>query len=219
MQVKLTEPGRLRVALSGEDLLRLHISYDQLDYRNLKSKQLLWRLLRDAGPITGFTPQPGGRLLIEVYPDGSGCVIYFTTIQAVEESRGRTSGGAGGEVRRQPPGLEALFQEENVVSKAKPRLRRLKCEPFVFEFSDAEDLLSAIDRLRGDTELRNSALYRQGERYRLILRYPAEGGGFLDDMYEYGICRGAGRLAAAFTEEHWETLLKEDAVKKFGAFM
>lgn len=60
--------ARLRVALTREELEELGLSYDALDYRDLRTRSLLLTLLETARGAVEF--EAGGRILVEVAPRG-----------------------------------------------------------------------------------------------------------------------------------------------------
>lgn len=73
------------VELTEGELKGFHLTYEQLDYQNSRTRLLLKTLLNHAGGITGFYKHTQ-KLLVEVYPaPQKGCVIYFTKL----ESRGK----------------------------------------------------------------------------------------------------------------------------------
>ncbi|WP_302823204.1 adaptor protein MecA, partial [uncultured Anaerotruncus sp.] len=77
MEYQQLGPRRLRVALTREELEELGLSYDALDYRDLRTRSLLLTLLETARGAVEF--EAGGRILVEVAPAGEGgCEICFS---------------------------------------------------------------------------------------------------------------------------------------------
>lgn len=77
MEYQQLGPRRLRVALTREELEELGLSYDALDYRDLRTRSLLLTLLETARGAVEF--EAGGRILVEVAPTGEGgCEICFS---------------------------------------------------------------------------------------------------------------------------------------------
>lgn len=68
MEYQQLGPRRLRVALTREELEELGLSYDALDYRDLRTRSLLLTLLETARGAVEF--EAGGRILVEVAPPG-----------------------------------------------------------------------------------------------------------------------------------------------------
>lgn len=69
MEYQQLGPRRLRVALTREELEELGLSYDALDYRDLRTRSLLLTLLETARGAVEF--EAGGRILVEVAPAGA----------------------------------------------------------------------------------------------------------------------------------------------------
>ncbi len=79
MRIEKEPSGSLKVELTSGELHQFHLTYNQLDYKEKRTRELLKHLVQHAGAMTGFSPL--GKLMIEVFPaPGSGCVIYFTSL-------------------------------------------------------------------------------------------------------------------------------------------
>ncbi len=72
---------RLKILLTGEDMQRFAITYDQLDYADEQTRKVILQLLEMARMETGFE-LGNTKLFIEAYPyEQEGCVIYFTGLE------------------------------------------------------------------------------------------------------------------------------------------
>lgn len=89
------------------------------------------------------------------------------------------------------------------------------CEPVIFSFYETEDLINGalqLFSLHGH-RLLQSALYKNGEIWQLILRpMDGENGPAVNLMSEYGIRASGGGLLASMIEEHCKPIIKEHAI-------
>lgn len=87
--------------------------------------------------------------------------------------------------------------------------------PVVFEFDGAGELTACAEKTqeRYAHRILHSRLYRFGGRYRLVV-YPLDYSDRLSIYFlsEYGKMVAEGELAAAFTAEHGEELIAQDAI-------
>lgn len=130
----------------------------------------------------------GKRMMIEAAPGGDGCLILVTLLHS-GRSKGRN------------------------VYKIKQ-----SCGVLVYEFSTAEDLMCAMERLYRLRRYPESAsLLLQGEKYRLVLSVrgglppPAEA-----LLSEYGKLIGKTRAAAAAALEHGQLLSQGNLIHEIG---
>lgn len=190
MKFRLIRYDKLKVQLSCLDMKNLSLSYADMDYSDEITREAMLLLLDKAKAATGFDASDS-RLFIEVYPDGEGCVIYFTAINTDRP-------------------LTGLHREGYSV------------EPAVFEFDDIDILITAAAKLFKKLchRIYKSSLYRYKDKYRLIV-LPLD---YLDRLSvgflcEYGDKIGEGEVLAAFTEEHGEPLLVENAIDAIAEYM
>jgi hypothetical protein len=86
VRIEQDMPGRLKVSLKKEDMQKLSLDLDHLDYNDDRTREVLQMLLRDAGKLAGFSHC--GRLLIEAFPTPSeGCILYFTCLEKEKPRR------------------------------------------------------------------------------------------------------------------------------------
>ena len=80
MQIEREAVDRLKVGLTGEELMRFRLTYEQLDYQNRRTRLMLQTVLSGAAHAAGFL-QGRKKLMIEVFPaPGRGCTIYYTAL-------------------------------------------------------------------------------------------------------------------------------------------
>lgn len=71
--------GSIMVELSSEDMQRLDITYDMLDYSNIETRRVLWTVLDEARLALGRDIDISEKMLIEAIPSADGgCVFYFS---------------------------------------------------------------------------------------------------------------------------------------------
>lgn len=79
MDIQPIGSNKFLVGLNREDLRRLDITYDTMDYSNIETRRVIWTILDSVRKNTGRDIDPSGNLLIEASPDGSGgCILMFT---------------------------------------------------------------------------------------------------------------------------------------------
>ncbi|HIZ84561.1 MAG TPA: adaptor protein MecA [Firmicutes bacterium] len=202
MHISLEEPGRLKITLTGAELRRFSLDYEQLDYENPLTRRALSALMAEASAETGFRFQPG-RLLIEAFPaPGGGCELYFTMLA-------------------DPDGPAADIQPARafpVSGERRLRLRRTGGAVYTFEFAGADDMLAAMEQLysRPETAAAESDLYIWGDGYRLIYRPRPEDRFAPRQMEEYASAVYRTAAAAAYTAEHGRLLAGGRAVARVG---
>ncbi len=79
MKIKALAENKIRVDLTKSDLEGFNITYDELDYSDVKTKRVIWTLLDEAKKTLGQELNISGRLTAEVCEKkNGGCVIFFT---------------------------------------------------------------------------------------------------------------------------------------------
>lgn len=84
MHIVYENPDRLLIRLSGQDMRELNITFEQLDYRDPHTRQVMKELLRIAGASEWFRGRQS-KTLIEVFPADDGCEICFTALYRGEQ--------------------------------------------------------------------------------------------------------------------------------------
>ena len=218
MKIELDDLGRLKVALSKEDLSRLDLRFEQIKYQDEKVRALLWELMKDAGHLSGFDYKPGGRLLIEVFPAPDfGCLIYFTVLEQEREAEQEQKDNGIGQ---QATSDQSAVSCRGLRPRSRLKMKKASTEPYIFEFAASGDLLSAVEKLKPYAgQIGKSELYRWKDRYRLVLFPDVDAMSALPLLSEYGAPTGSGRPAAAFTREHGELIAGRDAVREIGRWL
>ncbi len=82
MHIYFDSPQQFKVELDKNDLSELDITYQQMDYGDSHTREVLQGLLKRIGLPGGFDAL-SGRVLIEVFPrSNDGCMVQFTSIEA-----------------------------------------------------------------------------------------------------------------------------------------
>lgn len=100
-------------------------------------------------------------------------------------------------------------------------LGRSCTEPVLFEFDDMQTLLDGAAGVYRQYRQRihRSMLYRMDGKYRLVL-YPLDYADRLSVYFlgEYGRKVGEGRLSAAYTDEHGQAVIAEEAIETLARY-
>lgn len=87
MTVLLQSPRRISVALTGEDMAKLGITYENMDLAAAETRRAFFAVLDEACRGSGVCPRPEDGLLVESLPcEKSGCILIFS--YAEKSSRG-----------------------------------------------------------------------------------------------------------------------------------
>lgn len=182
----MIETGCIKIKLKVEDLNNLDISFEQMDYTNIETRRVIWTLLDAARRELHVDIDPAGRMLIEAIPNGVGGCVIYIT---------------------------------ELDSKAvKPRRMHMKklSRPQIYEFQEAEDLLSAVEALCGTSGefFQLSELYLMDKGYYLIL-YPdsPDGQAVPVILSQFSRLKGEGNALAAYAREHGKLLVSGNVME------
>ena len=119
MKIEANGEEKITVTLSHEDMHRLDITYDEMDYSNIETRRVIWTVLDEAKRVLGKPINTDGRLLVQVSPaDDGGCLMLFTQMPLPE-------------------------------NKSKKRLiMKKECEPILFQPFDENCFLESINKLK-----------------------------------------------------------------------
>lgn len=183
----ICENGQLRVILSETETVRYNIDCVFFECGSERADNALVSLLKTAVNESGFKTR-ATKFLIEIYPVyDGGCEIYFIPDGEREKLRVKA-------VAKHSRGSFALF-----------------------EFSDSESMLSAVEMLYslGDKKYIDSSLFEQKGRYRLLLsgaKYSE-----LISVCEFAARHFSRAVDRAVTSEYWRPIVKNTAVETVGA--
>ncbi len=82
--MEITSLGKLsiRIKLEQSDMDKFGVTYDDMDYKNARTKHIIWELLDKARESAGFDTD-GKKLHIQIFPSKQGgCELYISKISA-----------------------------------------------------------------------------------------------------------------------------------------
>jgi len=184
MDFSLIGPDKLKVNLTAQDLTELGLDYEDLDYKDERTRTILVDLIIQGRAQVGFSPR-SSKLYIEIYPrEEGGCVIYYTRL---------TTGqlGAGGSFLPGPIPVVFAFEDLGTLLSACQRTHALYHHRIL-----------------------KSCLYTRGNHYRLIIYPLDFGGSIsVSFLREYARLVGEGAILTAHIEEHWRLLITDNALE------
>ena len=185
MDFSLIGSDKLKVDLTADDLKELEIDYEDLDYKDERTRNVLVDLIVKGRALAGFSPR-NAKLYIEIYPrEDGGCVIYYTKL-AVGQL------GAGGSFLPGPTPVVFAFNDTETLLRA--------CQK-----------THALYRHR----ILKSCLYAHGRRYRLIIYPLDFASSIcVSFLHEYARPVGEGSVLAAHIDEHWQLLCADNALEQ-----
>ncbi|MBR5773456.1 MAG: hypothetical protein IKY44_01265 [Clostridia bacterium] len=81
MNIEMPQNGRLEFHLSRQELSRMNISFDELDYSNVETRRVIWTLIDTARKNLHADFDLTGRTLVEAFPEGDGgCRLCVTAL-------------------------------------------------------------------------------------------------------------------------------------------
>jgi|GEM_PF-474405 len=204
MCFELLDQHKLKAVLTGTDLQQYQLTYEKINYNDADTKSALIHILDRARLETGYAPA-SGKLFVEIYPLGDGCIIYFTCGEGIL-----------------PIGLSdiALTVAQGYFPRTTENHLSIT-EPLIFTFESCDVMITACTKLFSlyCHRVRKSALYYFLGYYRLIL-YPLDGKGSLSAAFlcEYAQPTGRGELTAAYIAEYGVPIAEENAIDKISYF-
>lgn len=179
MDIRQKNENRIIVELSREELCALHLTFEEMDYKNPQTRDALQSLLKNAAKTLGLPISSAEKLLIEAIPDDSGgCILLFTAPMQ----------------KRRP-------------FRGKALLKNSVCG-FACTVEDLDALYLLLQRLQtADTKFTACKLYRAGKGYILAVKpeflcFPQ----MRRLLSEYGSVAPLNRLSLACLSEHAELL-------------
>lgn len=184
MNIIMRNAYRVEVQLSMGELEDLGITYEQLDYKNIETRRVLWLINEKIKSVYGSGFSFSGKLLIEVIKESDDKVcICFSQLSRKEADE-----------------------------KSVKQLVKCDNSPVIVQFSDFEKLLSlcrAVNKAFVTSLFEKTGKYRlvfyvpSGEKEMLFMKISE----FSEDVF-------ASRLEEARCEELWCCLIKDNAVKR-----
>ncbi len=185
MKIELLADDAIIVELSADDMKKLNITYEEMDYSKIETKRVIWTILSRAGRTLGREINTSGRLLVEAMRrESGGCVLFFSV------------------------------EQEKVTTKTKRYLVK-KSDYIACDFDNVTELINCAERIRFSGFTVESRLYKNENKYRLFVRAQTTGAGLIKPcLSEFGNVSGEGALLYAHTAEHWQCITDKKAVEK-----
>lgn len=183
MKINSPAEDKIIVDLNEQDMLGLNITYEEMDYSTIETRRVIWTVLDEAGKALGREFDPSRRMIIEATPRRGGGCTLSFTMLD----------------SRKPISLQKQFlkkQEKNIIC----------------EFENADMLMRAAECLK-NTNTVSSSLYEKSGKYRLILCGSEDIAKIKQSCSEFGTSESCSELVCGFTKEHWNLLIRENAIK------
>ena len=178
MHIIFDSPKQFKIELDRDDLSALNITYQQMDYNDGHTREVLQGLLKRIGLPGGFDGE-SGRVLIEVFPRANdGCMVQFTSLEATHSSAIRM---------KKAKGETAVFEFDGI--------------------NELIDGMRAVKELFSGTEDSHEIeIYELMEKYRAIIFIDREERRLTHILGEFARRLKKPTLAAAYTVEHGKNL-------------
>lgn len=138
MQIKALGEDKIRVDLSDDDLALFDVTYDELDYNDVKTRRVIWTLLDEAEKELGLLFDTKKKLVVEVCRKApGGCTVFFTL-----SKKDNTSPEIVLKKEREAVVFEAF--DENAFIDAALVLKKLKIPSSKAAFLKGEDGFFAV---------------------------------------------------------------------------
>lgn len=186
MNVTIRNEYRVEAVLTAKELSEYGITYEEIDYKNIETRRVLWTVLDEIKRRYGIKMSLAGKLLIEVIKESDDRFrLCFSSLPP-----------HGSDLKS----IKQLIKTENL--------------PIVAEFDTFEDVLSVLsgaDPFIAD----GSVLYEKNGRYRMLFYVSAEKKAVLYGLLcEFAMVFGEPAVEKARCEEHWNCIISENAVNK-----
>jgi negative regulator of genetic competence, sporulation and motility len=186
VQIESIDSSTIKITLSHQDLSRLDITYEQMDYQDPATRKALLGLLRQAQTQTGLDLTES-KLFVEAFPDeNDGCILYINLVSPHPKDSGIYSKGCG-------------FNT-----------------PLIFQMDTIEEVSGLCSRLqKGMNHLVvKSSLFSQDQAYWLLLyTYCRMEDRLIAAASEFGRYMGKGSILAAMVREHSREIIAKDAIE------
>ncbi len=185
MKINSPAEDKIIVDLTEQDMLKLDITYEDMDYSTIETRRVIWTLLDEAGKALGRELDPSRRMIIEAMPKSEGgCVLSFTILDARKKYL------------------------------PKKQFLKKQSETLLCEFDSAEALLNAAECVKKLCFNTKSSLYENGGKYRLTVSAAEDIPKIKTCLSEFGFAENCDALLCDFTKEHWRELASENAIER-----
>lgn len=181
---------RLLIALSSEDMDFLDITFNQLDWKNDYSREIIKNLLARAESEIGFSSS-NKKLLIEAIPQSNGCFVIITLLSnKIKKSR----------------------KTYKIKNNSKPFT-------FFFKDSDSLFALVERIYNKSSSFVNSSIIELNNSYYIIFYANGSISSNMMAVISEYGELSGKDSIVAARVFEKGNVIVKNRAVEEFGKYL
>ena len=210
MELIIINDFKLKVTLTGDELLDFSLDADTLDYSNAETKKMFWDVLARAKHSVGFSTD-GHRVLVQLYPSkAGGCEMFITKLGLLPNDCYTESCKAEGN------------ESKKRVLHYKPSHKKHSSNDRtgVFSFNEISSLLAVCRRLRDiGYDGNSSAFCCDKKKYYLFLDGLDPYGFMPPDEFtfinEYGEAENTEAMTY-YVEEHARAICNSNAVEILG---
>lgn len=220
MKFERIDDKTVRCFLSNEELESFQIDYKDFVTRSDKAREVVREIMEQATEEVGFQPPKFAfDMSIMMMPD-QGVVLTFSESDPLEEKGGNRLMEYLKEMKRSLEQLGAKTQDGAEGDRGSVSHETAPVDQGIFEFGSIAAVMELAAAVPAGLRV-NSALYRMGEHYFLLL----EKGAAAREKYsklcvqalEFSGLYGAEPGKLLFLQEHGECLIPEKALRKLGA--
>ena len=198
MELIVISEEKMKIILDKEDMEKMNISADELDYNKTDTKRVLWEILSHAKRTQGFDTD-NSKLFVQVFPslDG-GCELFVTKVPSYARAEREIS-------------EKSSFK---IISKS-------KTDNGILVLLDFDELCELCKRTFEKSPLLISSLYRDfSGKYILHIERPKQlpsyyngkAADFPPFLPEYGEIKCADGKAISYLNEHCKLLISDSAI-------
>lgn len=185
MQIESIDSCTIKIVLSGQDMSRLEITYEQMDYQDPSTRRALLDLLRQAQLETGMDLS-GSKLFVEAFPyQEDGCILYINLL-GQQDSPAALHRSCSFDT-------PLIFLLETI-----DQVGQLCCR-----------LQSGLSHL----VVKSSLFYEEKGYWLLLYTYCRMEEALTAAAAEFGQYMGKGSVSAAVIREHSQEILADDAIE------
>ena len=186
MRVEELTAQAILVELTGDDMKKLRITYEQMDGADVETRRVIWTILDRVRHALRRDIDPSSRMTIESVPTAEGgCVLFFTVPPLSENGVRQVL-----HIRREAANLVCMIETADALLRCAERMRE-----------------------RGEP-LPESRLYLWQDRYVLLVQNDARAAVSRMILAEYGTLYPESALPAAALNEHGKLLAENGALEK-----
>lgn len=199
MELIVINSEKMKIILDKDDMKKLNISAEDLDYGKTETKRILWNILSQAKDSEGFDTD-NSKLYVQVFPSADGGCEMFVTKQTLPAAYERNTSGKN------------TFK---IISKT-------ESESIIIIIHSFKELCEVCKRLNSTSPLLYSTLYRDpsniyilklSNTQQLPTYYKGTGNKYPDFISEYGEVKPYCGKAESYINEHCESIIEKDAIR------